>query len=108
MSQPAYRLSDLKEMAKQRLPGYYEEIVSRGVIQGDLLLINIEAAKEVAARYHPGGVGTYIHKVLKPVAKVIDKVAGTDYENCGECLEEAKDWNSKWGKPGDLPPDALA
>lgn len=101
-------LSAIRETAKQRPEGYYEDYVKRGEIQGDYLYISIEAAKEVAAMYHPGGLGTYAAKVFKPIAKVIDAVAGTDLENCQECDERKKEWNKKWhigGANEELPLD---
>lgn len=89
-------ISAIKETAKERPEGYYGDYVSRGTIQGDYLYISIEAAKEVAKMYHPGGLGTYAEKVFKPIAKVIDAVAGTDLEHCEECDERKKDWNKAW------------
>jgi len=109
--QPRILLSAIRETAKERPAGYYEDYVSRGTIQGEYLYISIEAAKEVAKMYHPGGLGSYAEKVFKPVARMIDSVAGTDLENCQECDETKKDWNKKWSPdvpPEELPSDALA
>lgn len=37
------------------------------------------------------GLGDIVAKVAQPVARVIDKVAGTDIENCSSCAQR-KAW----------------
>lgn len=78
-------LEDLKAKAKQRPPGYLEAVLARGTVQGNKLLIDVDAVKELAERFHPMGLGSYVAKFAKPIAKAIDSTLGTDLEHCKEC-----------------------
>lgn len=40
---------------------------------------------------HVRGLGDAVAKVAKPIARVIDRVAGTNLENCKPC-HERQDW----------------
>lgn len=94
MSLAALKLSDLKEKAKERPEGYYEDAVSRGKIQGEFLVISVEEVKKLAEKYRPKGLGDYVASMAKPVAKMIDGVLHTDLEHCEEC-EKRKAWLNK-------------
>jgi hypothetical protein len=39
------------------------------------------------------GLGDAAALIAKPVAKVIDAVAGTDLQNCPPCGQRQEDWN---------------
>jgi len=78
-------LSDLKAKATMRADGYYEAITSRGTISGDKLYIEVGILKEMAEKWHPMGLGSYIAKIAKPIARGIDSVIGTDLEHCDQC-----------------------
>lgn len=38
-------------------------------------------------------LGDAVHAVAHPVAKVIDKIAGTSLQNCGGCAARRERWN---------------
>lgn len=40
-----------------------------------------------------GRYGDVVHEIAQPVAKVIDRVAGTDLQNCAGCAERREQWN---------------
>jgi len=42
------------------------------------------------------GLGDVVEKVAKPIAKVIDAVAGTKIQNCGGCNKRRKYLNKKF------------
>ena len=39
------------------------------------------------------GLGDVVAKVAQPVAKAVDRVAGTDLQNCGGCKDRQKKLN---------------
>lgn len=47
------RLSALRETANDRPPGYYEEVISRGVVEGEWLEISSENLAALRAIYRP-------------------------------------------------------
>jgi predicted RNase H-like nuclease len=85
MSQISVALAGLKEKAKERPEGYYEDAVSRGKIVGEFLLIDGEELKKLVEKYRPKGVGDYVEEVLRPLARVLDM------ENCPRC-KKRKAW----------------
>jgi hypothetical protein len=44
------------------------------------------------------GFGDLVEKVAKPIAKVIDHIAGTKIEQCGGCLKRKEYLNKKFPK----------
>ena len=42
------------------------------------------------------GLGDVIEAVAKPVAKVIDRIAGTDIQNCQDCSRRQQNLNAKF------------
>lgn len=78
-------LADLKAKAKERPEGYLKAFLDRGTVHGDKLLIDVDAVKELAERFHPMGLGSYVAKLAKPIAKAIDSTLGTNLEHCKEC-----------------------
>ena len=47
---------------------------------------------------HPSetGLGDRIESIVQPIAKVIDKIAGTNIQGCGACQERKKYLNKKF------------
>lgn len=84
-------LADLREKAKGRPEGYYEDVISRGEIQGEFLSIDGEELKKLVEKYRTKGLGDYVAEVLQPVARAIDGAMGTDLEHCEAC-QKRKDW----------------
>lgn len=41
------------------------------------------------------GFGDLVHLAAHPIARVIDKVAGTNLQNCGGCHKRREHWNEK-------------
>lgn len=92
-------LEALKQQAKVRPDGYYDDVTSKGVIVNDkYLLIEWDDYIKLGQKYNPSrktyvkppcndckGMGDVVAKVAQPIAKMIDKVAGTDIEHCGGC-----------------------
>lgn len=46
-----------------------------------------------------GRYGDVVHEIAQPVAKLIDRFAGTDLQNCGGCAERRKQWNAQSDTP---------
>lgn len=47
----------------------------------------------------PQGLGDQVEKIAQPIARAIDRVAGTNIRNCGGCQKRKKWLNKKF--PGD-------
>jgi len=44
----------------------------------------------------PQGLGDRVEKVAQPIAKIIDKIAGTNIQNCGACQKRKEYLNEKF------------
>lgn len=44
----------------------------------------------------PAGLGDRVERIAKPIAKVIDRVAHTDLQNCGGCKKRKEYLNEKF------------
>ena len=42
------------------------------------------------------GIGDVVHKIAQPIAKSIDKVAGTNIQGCGACQKRKEYLNKKF------------
>lgn len=78
-------LSHIRERAAQRPQGYYEEVVSKGVIDGDVLEIPDEEAAQLYRKYR--GIGDIVAAFAKPVAQLVG------LENCGGCKDRQEALN---------------
>jgi hypothetical protein len=45
-------------------------------------------------RSNPKGLGDRVEKIAQPIARVIDRVAGTNIQECGSC-KKRKEWLNK-------------
>jgi hypothetical protein len=98
------RIKDIEKMSKFRPIGYKEEVLNSGEVIDDMLWIEWGDYKKLLEKYSPNarstvnkskpcsscgqspkGLGSAIEKIAKPIAKMIDKVVGTDIQNCGGC-----------------------
>lgn len=76
-----------------------EYLKSRGIDAGDGPLDEfIEVTDEMREKLEgvTVGLGTRIASVLKPVARAIDGVLGTDLEHCGGCNQREEWLNEKF------------
>lgn len=82
------RITEIRLACMDR-PGMFDAFLSQSKIHPDKQALDISRADfdAIMAKHCPGGLGNVIHEVLKPVVKVVDKVAGTDLANCGGCAE---------------------
>jgi len=101
-------LEKLRERAKDRPAGYLEEVLSAGNIKGEFLVVTAEKYRELRGKYsrpatpepaptsppagaaHIAGLGDAVAAVARPIARAIDRVAGTKLSNCKGC-ERRKD-----------------
>jgi len=58
-----------------------------GQKDGEFLEISRVHFDRIMGRFFGNAPGTVLHKILKPVIAVVDSVAGTDLQNCGDCAE---------------------
>lgn len=89
-----FTLQSIYIKAKQRPPGYVEDVLSRGTIKGDSVILSNEAYKELAGKYRAHG-GTAVSQAhgewptYKPRAGagtelklLLKKIGITSSENC--------------------------
>lgn len=68
--------------------GYWEDCLSRGVVEEEDLVLTVEAYEALRAKYTPpAGLGDRVARILKPIAGAIDALLGSDLKNCGGCAE---------------------
>lgn len=78
-------ITELHKIAKIRPPGYMEDCMAHGRIEGDYLVIEDPEYYELLKKYR--GLGDAVATVAKPIARLIDDALGTDLQNCGGCAE---------------------
>lgn len=68
---------------------YRDEVQAAATVAGDFLLIDTSTLDALKKKYNRPvrGLGDIVSKVAQPIARVIDKVAGTDIEHCGGCAK---------------------
>lgn len=92
------RLSRIRETATDRPAGYTEDVISRGEVSGDWLEIPDSEIAILRTKYRPQpdapappttskGLGDVVHKIAQPIARVIDRMAGTRIQTCGGCAQ---------------------
>ena len=92
-SHPAMKLqlAKIHAAAAARPPGYVQDVLSRGVVQGDALEISAEQMEILRQKYrHHGkvkGLGDAVAIIAQPIARAIDAVAGTHIQTCGGCAK---------------------
>ena len=62
------------------------------IVRAAALTLTPEEAKSI--RDKPKGLGDRVEKIAQPIAKVIDRVAGTRIQECGGC-KKRKAWLNK-------------
>lgn len=76
-------IAELKDTAPRRPDGYMEDVLSRGTVDGEFLILPRLEYLALCAKYRQ--LGDMVEVAAKPIAKAIDKVAGTNLRNCGGC-----------------------
>ena len=88
------RLYDIKEVSKNRAPGYEEAVLSKGKIDGEFLYLHVKDFAELRATYPPikpegrpccKGLGDLVAIPAQAIARSIDRVVGTNIQNCEKC-----------------------
>ena len=81
-------LQKLVDQSKKRPAGYLETALDLGMIAGRWFLIGEKDAADFEKLYpRPPGLGDRVERIAKPMARFIDRVAGTDLEHCPQCDE---------------------
>ena len=88
-------LEQLRQKASERPSGYLEDCLARGIVDGRKLRLTT-AYQELLRKYSPRGLGDRIERAAKPIARVIDAVAGTNLTNCGACARRREALNRKF------------
>ena len=88
------RLSDLKSVASNRADGYYDACIALGNAQGEFLYLHVKDFAELRATYPPikpegrpccKGLGDLVAIPAQAIARSIDRVVGTNIQNCEKC-----------------------
>lgn len=71
------RLADIEAKAAERPAGYVEDVISRGVVDGDFLEISSDALSELRAIYRPPSskpnirLGDMVASLATPIARAL-------------------------------------
>lgn len=89
-------VAKIHEAAASRPEGYAEDVLSRGVIEGDWLELSNVEYFALRDKYspRPEGLGDMVAKFAQPVARVIDAVVGTNIKSCGGCAKRREEMNA--------------
>lgn len=92
----AIPLRELERAAKTRPPGYLQDCLNGRLVASGCLLIQSEDLDALRAKYSRG-LGDVVAMVAQPIARAIDSVLLTDFQNCGPCVERQL-WLNQLGK----------
>jgi hypothetical protein len=98
----------IDKMAPLRPAGYKEEILQAGEVKDGAVWVDWQTYLRLLQKYSPNskapspklqhppmkGMGDAVEKLAQPIAKVIDKVLGTNVQGCGGCAKR-KQWLNK-------------
>lgn len=77
-------LAHIRDKAKDRPSGYYDDVVSRGTIEGELIELPDEEYRKLCVKYDPRGLGDIVARIAGPIAEAL----GID---CGGGCAERQD-----------------
>ena len=85
-------IESLKRAANRRPEGYLDDVMSKGQMSGEFLEIESSELTALRCKYAvKQGLGDRVASFLKPVARAVDRMLGTNLENCGSC-EQRRQW----------------
>lgn len=59
-------------------------------------VIAAQAKASLSNKKPVAGLGDIVHKVAQPIAKVVDRLAGTNIQGCGACQRRKEYLNEKF------------
>lgn len=89
-------LANLRALAAVRPPGYLDDVLSRGTVNGDIVWLSQADYEAIRLKYSPRGLGDKIARIAKPIARAIDATFGTSVEQCGACQQRQAWLNTKF------------
>jgi hypothetical protein len=94
----------IEQNSKNRPEGYYEDVISHGVVQGEFLEIDTNSYNELLNKYritpnnYSGsikGLGDLVSIPAQAIAKGLDKVFHSNIAGCGGCKKRQEWLNNK-------------
>lgn len=111
-------LANLQARADERPSGYLEDCLAAGELRADgFVYLKASAYHALRAKYSPisplnpippipvpspprlTGLGDAIARIAKPIARALDRVAGTNLENCKPCAKRQAKLNQAFPFP---------
>ncbi len=102
-------VAKLEAAAKTKSPEYIKAIRAAGKLDGDHILIRDHHLREILTRHYPHrlpeikhpvttapapkGLGDRVESLLKPLARIIDWLFGTNLQNCRPCRRRKQKLN---------------
>ena len=83
----SFKISALKDFSRYRPDGYFKDVLRNGTIKGDDVLLTPEAHEALRLKYAPRGFGDRVARVLKPIARFVDSLLGTNLARCAGCVQ---------------------
>jgi len=97
------RLSRIALQAHSRPPGYAQKVLAAGTIEGEFLRLTPRAYNALYREFNGDGfvrpkplkrgLGDIVEKLVKPIAKLSDKILGTSFVNCRPCQKRKEKLN---------------
>lgn len=76
-------ITQIHERSSKRPEGYVADVLASGRIEDGHLVLTTGKYLRLCAKYRQ--LGDVVELAAKPIAKSIDRVAGTNLKNCGGC-----------------------
>jgi hypothetical protein len=89
----------LEKVKDQRPEGYVKAVQESGFLRDGFYYLEnhewemLQRHYLVASKAKPRGLGDVVAKFAKPIARTIDRVAGTNLENCTPCKKRQEKLN---------------
>lgn len=78
-------LETLRRAARRKKKGYFQEVVSKGVVFDGAVYLKPADYAALRARYSTPLLGDRVKRALHPLVAMIDRTFGSDLANCGGC-----------------------
>lgn len=91
----------IHEVSRFRPSGYVEDLLSHGLLidGGETLVLKEKDYQDLARKYSGLRLGNLVHKILRPITKILDRVIGTKLAQCSGCARRQK-WLNRIRIPG--------
>jgi hypothetical protein len=95
------KLSALKEIAQSRPTGYYDDVITHGIVHDQSVELTEAAYRQMLIKYRVQtatgsirGAGDLVAIPAQAIARAIDRMVGTNIQGCSGC-KQRQEWMNK-------------